>query len=52
VLVLIVPAGRNFFDLVMPDGGELAMAGFLIAVSAPALALGAYVASHVGHVDD
>ncbi len=52
VLVLIVPAGRDFFDLVMPDGGELAMAGFLIAVSAPALALGAHLASRVGHLDD
>jgi cation-transporting ATPase E len=51
VLVMIVPAGRNFFDLVMPDGGELAMAGLLIAVSAPALVLGARIASRLGHPD-
>src|SRR5262249_29621470 len=34
-LVLVVPFGRDFFDLVLPDGGELLMAGALVAASVP-----------------
>jgi cation-transporting P-type ATPase E len=46
-LVMLVPFGRDFFDLEMPDGGELVMAAVLVALSAPALELGAWVAPRV-----
>jgi len=47
VLVVVVPAGREFFDLVLPPGGELVMAGVLVAASAPALELGAWIANRL-----
>jgi cation-transporting P-type ATPase E len=47
-LVLVVPFGRDFFDLVLPDGGELVMAAVLVAVSVPALEVGAWIAARVG----
>jgi hypothetical protein len=40
-----VPFGRDFFDLVLPQGGELVMAAVLVAASAPALELGAWIAN-------
>jgi cation-transporting ATPase E len=36
-LVVVVPAGRNFFELDLPQGGELMMAAFAVAASVPAL---------------
>jgi cation-transporting ATPase E len=48
LLVLVVPFGRDFFDLELPDGGELVMAAVLVALSAPALELGAWIAARVG----
>jgi cation-transporting ATPase E len=50
-LVFIVPFGRDFFELVMPDGGEVAMAAVLVALSAPALELGAWVAQRIARDD-
>ena len=47
LLVVVVPFGRNFFDLVLPQGGELVMAAVLVAASAPALELGAWIANHI-----
>ncbi len=48
LLVLVVPFGRDFFDLELPEGGELAMVAVLVALSAPALELGAWIAARVG----
>jgi cation-transporting P-type ATPase E len=45
VLVLVVPFGRDFFDLHLPQSGEMVMAGVLIALAAPALELGAWIAA-------
>jgi cation-transporting ATPase E len=45
LLVVVVPFGRDFFDLVLPQGGELVMAAVLVAASAPALELGAWIAN-------
>jgi len=42
-----VPFGRDFFDLVLPQGGELVMAAILVAASAPALELGAWIANRI-----
>ena len=47
-LVFVLPSGRNFFDLSLPDGGELAMAAAAVVVSAPALLVGWAIAQHVG----
>jgi cation-transporting ATPase E len=46
-LVLVVPVGREFFDLDLPQGGELVMAGVLVALSAPALEVGAWIAARI-----
>ncbi len=47
-LVFAVPSGRDFFDLSLPDGGELAVAAVAIVLSAPALLIGWSIAQHVG----
>ena len=47
LLVLVVPFGRDFFDLELPEGGELVMVAVLVALSAPALELGAWIANRI-----
>jgi len=46
-LVIIVPFARDFFDLDLPQGGELAMAAVAVALSAPMLLAGWAVAQRV-----
>jgi cation-transporting ATPase E len=46
--VFLVPFGRDFFDLAIPDGGELAIAAVAVLLSAPALLAGWAIAQHVG----
>jgi len=36
-LVVLLPAGRSFFELDLPQGGELAMAAFAVAMSTSCL---------------
>jgi cation-transporting ATPase E len=47
-LVILVPAGREFFDLALPQGGELAMAAMAIVASVPALLAGWAIAQRIG----
>ncbi len=46
-LVVLLPAGRNFFELDLPQGGELMMAGFAVAVSGPVLLAGWAIADRI-----
>ena len=48
-VVCAVPSGRDFFDLSLPDGGELAMAAVAVVASVPALLAGWAIAQRVGH---
>jgi cation-transporting ATPase E len=46
-LVVVIPAGRNFFELDLPQGGELAMAALAVVASAPLLLAGWAVADRI-----
>jgi len=47
-LVILVPAGRRFFELDLPQGGELMMAAVAIVASVPALLAGWAIAQRIG----
>ena len=47
VLALLVPFERDFFELDLPDGGELAVAGLMVAISVPALDVATRIAARV-----
>jgi cation-transporting ATPase E len=49
-LVVLLPAGRSFFELDLPQGGELAMAAFAVALSVPILLLGWGIAERITRV--
>jgi cation-transporting ATPase E len=46
-LVIVVPTGRDFFDLALPQGGELAMAAVAVVVSVPLLLAGWAIAERI-----
>jgi cation-transporting ATPase E len=46
-LVVAIPAGRSFFELDLPQGGELMMAGLAVAASAPLLLAGWAIAQRI-----
>jgi cation-transporting ATPase E len=47
-LVILVPTGRDFFDLALPQGGELTMAAVAVAASVPLLLAGWAIAQRIG----
>jgi cation-transporting ATPase E len=47
VLALLVPFVRDFFKLDTPDGGELAVAGLMVAISVPALEVATRIAARI-----
>jgi cation-transporting ATPase E len=50
-LVVLLPAGRSFFELDLPQGGELAMAAFAVAMSVPLLLAGWAIADRIRPAD-
>ncbi len=46
-LAFTAPIGQDFFELDLPDGGELAVAAIAVVVSAPLLLVGWWLADRV-----